>query len=200
LETLCDGGVNDIDRAWATMVTHGQGFSGIAKTVGNWSRAFVSSRGIAETAARWRSRLAMLDYWHKRLSRVQLDNLDALEVVRYWDSPDTVFYLDPPYVADTRVKGNQNIYAHEASNEHHRALVDILLSVKGQAMLSGYAHPIYAPLEQAGWQRVDIRTACSAVNRARGSKLRGDGALLRHVPRTETIWIRRHSLQLKLQL
>jgi DNA adenine methylase len=47
-------------------------------------------------------RLSMLDAWRWRLMTVQIDCRDALEVIRYWDSPDTLFYVDPPYVSETR--------------------------------------------------------------------------------------------------
>jgi len=189
-QALANESTEPVDRAWATFVQQNQGFGGIAKTEGNWSRAFVSNRGMAETTNKWRGRLAYLDAWHARLSRVQLDHRDALDVIRYWDSPDTVFYLDPPYIADTRAAGNLDVYAIEASDAHHQALVAILLGLRGQAALSGYDHPICEPLGAAGWQVHRMKTACFAASRARGSGLQGKGAALAKVPRTEVLWVK----------
>lgn len=180
-----------VDRAWAFFVRCNMGMSGIpAVTAGKWSRTFESSRGMAETASKWRSRVSLLRAWHDRLSRVQIDSRDALEVIRYWDTPDTVFYLDPPYVHSTRAKGNTAVYGSEQSDSHHAELVATLLAINGQAVLSGYDTPIYAPLTAAGWRRVDIETACFAAGRVRGSGLQGIGAVMEKAPRTEVLWVK----------
>lgn len=189
LEVRKDANASPIDRAWATFVAFNQGFGGNQNTIGNWGRVFISEGGMADTTNKWVMRLAMLDDWHKRLLAAQIDNQDALTVIQYWDSEDTVFYLDPPYVADSRVKGNTEVYDHECDDDHHRKLVEILLAIKGQALLSGYNHEIYRPLEDAGWIRHDFQTACYAASKGRGSKLRGKGSALKHAARTECCWV-----------
>jgi DNA adenine methylase len=188
LEILDDPTSSPLDRAWAFYVAYGQGFSGTADTEGNWSRVLTeSSSGMAKTADRWRKRLTQLPRFHDRLTRVQLDSVDALKCIRYWDSPTTLFYLDPHYVHETRA--SKDDYTHEMSNEQHTALVDTLFALQGKAVLSGYDHPIYQALDEAGWQRVEIQTAAHAAGRIRGSKLLGDGAALEHAQRTEVIWL-----------
>ncbi|MEN6520331.1 MAG: DNA adenine methylase [Armatimonadota bacterium] len=59
----------------------------------------------------------------------------------------TLFYLDPPYIPETRKSGK---YRHEMTAEDHQELVEILLSIQGKVVLSGYNHPIYKPLEDDG--------------------------------------------------
>lgn len=188
LNILADPEMKPVERAWAFFTAQNQGFGGKARSAGDWGRVFSARNriGMAETTHRWLKRLAHLPDWHQRLARVQIDNRCALEVIRYWDSPETSFYLDPPYVADTRTGCGG--YAHEADDAHHCALVDALLGIKGAAVLSAYAHPIYRPLKEAGWERTDIRTASHAAGRTRGSGLQGPGAALAKVPRIETIW------------
>lgn len=182
---------DEVSRAWAFFVAQNQGFGGKADTEGNWGRALNKvTRGMAETVANWRARLKCLTWWHDRLTRVQIDNRDALEAIRYWDTPETLFYLDPPYVLETRPGGE--IYRHEASMEHHEALVQTLLGINGQAVLSGYDHPVYRPLEEAGWLKVSRETASHLAGRIRGSKLQGKGAALQHVRRVECLWIKAH--------
>lgn len=185
-------GLSDVDRAWAFFVRQNQGFGGVARTDGGWGRVFVSRRGMAEATNGWRGRLALLAVWHERLSRVQIDSTDAMKCIRYWDSPETVFYLDPPYVHDTRAKGTRAIYKHEQDDTHHEQLVETLLGIQGQAVLSGYESSIYQPLVAAGWQVRTIETACHAAGRVRGSKLRGKGSAMQHVKRIEVLWIKRH--------
>lgn len=179
---------NPVMRAWAKFVAHNMAMSGInPKTAGNWSRSFVPSGGMAMATSMWNARLSLLDAWHSRLMRVQIDCRDAIEVIRYWDTEDAVFYIDPPYHPDTRK--DKKVYAAETDHNHHARLVEALLSLKGKAVLSGYAHPVYAPLEQAGWQRIDFTTACCAAARTHRSGLQGEGAALKKVPRIETVWV-----------
>jgi len=189
LNLLASGALSEEDLAWAFFTIQNQGFSGAAKSEGQWSRALISNRDMAGTTNRWRGRLKSLQIWHDRLTRVQIDCRDALEVICYWDSLQTVFYCDPPYVPHTRVKGSREMYAHEYSESDHQALMETLLNVKGQVYLSGYASPLHEPLERAGWVRVDCETGCHAAGRVRGSRLRGPGAALRHARRTECLWM-----------
>jgi len=180
----------EVDRAWAFFVAQNQGFSGEAKSEGQWSRVLQSkSRGIAENASRWRTRLKALAWWHNRLTRVQVDCVDGLKAIRYWDTPGTFFYVDPPYLLGTRRGANSHGYAHELSDDDHRRLVRTLLGVKGKVMLSGYPNEIYRELEEAGWVRYDKETAAHAAGRIRGSGLQGDGAAKAKVPRVESIWL-----------
>ena len=117
--------------------------------------------------------------------RVQIEHADFRNILDQYDSPDTFFYLDPPYVAETRKGGG---YAHELTGTDHAELVELLLGLKGKAMLSGYAHELYAPLEAVGWHRKDVPTLCSAAGRVRGSGLQGVGQVKEKQKRTETIW------------
>jgi hypothetical protein len=75
-------------------------------------------------------------------------------------------------------------------NEDHKDLVELLLSIKGSAMLSCYYHLIYEPLIKAGWQRKDFQVVCHCIAKSRNSGLQGEGALLEKQPRTETILIK----------
>lgn len=97
-----------------------------------------------------------------------------------------VHNCDPPYIPDTRRAGS---YGHDMSLEDHRDLVRLLLGLEGMAILSGYRHPVYAPLEEAGWERLDFPVACHAAGRTRASGLRGEGACLERQRRVESVWL-----------
>jgi DNA adenine methylase len=187
LEILKDESVTDpVQRAWAFFVAQNQSVSAAPRAIGNWSRTFVSAGGCADNTNKWLMRLSMLDEWHIRLLRAQIDNRDALEVIRYWDTPEAVFYVDPPYHHDTRK--NKNVYAVEQSHDHHAQLVETLLACKGAVVLSGYDHPVYAPLKEAGWTVTRYETACYAAGRIRSSGLHGVGAAIAKAPRVEVVW------------
>jgi len=177
-----------VERAWAFLVRQNMGLGGTARTSGNWGRVFISNQGCADTCNNWLMRLSMLDAWRWRLMTVQIDCRDALEVIRYWDSSDTLFYIDPPYVTETRKR--LNTYAHEMTDERHKELVGLLLGVKGKAVVSGYEHPLYSPFAQAGWKVHKFHTVCFAAGRVRGSGLQGNGNSLAKVPRTEVVWVK----------
>lgn len=185
INTLKNPEASPMERAWAFFVACNQGFSGLFKSQGCWGRAFTSKRGIAHTTNSWCMRLSMLDDWHKRILTVQIDNRNALDVIKYWDSEDTTFYLDPPYIVSTRKSGG---YQMEVDDHHHEELIQILLSLKGYAILSGYNHEIYQLLETNGWYKEEFKTSCYAAGNTRNSGLQGKGSNLQKVPRTEVIW------------
>ena len=145
---------DDLDRAWAVFVLHNQGFGGKPPPLipANWGRVFTSTRGMAQCNSAWIMRLSMLPDWHRRLLMVQIDCREALEVIRYWDRPDTLFYVDPPYILNTRRGGKA--YPHEMTDAQHRELVDLIQQVCGKVILSAYNHPIYDVLESAGWRKI----------------------------------------------
>lgn len=169
---LSPEGVDPVKRAWATYVIHNQGISGkLHESEGNWSRA----KGVQINVDRWIGKVAKLPRIHDRFSKVQVDSQDALTCITYWDSPGTTFYLDPPYVLDTR--SDREYYAFEQEDEHHDQLVEVILNVEGCVVLSGYDHPVYEPLVEAGWEVVKYdKTAVMAVSDGEKPK------------RTETVW------------
>ena len=111
---------------------------------------------------------------------------DFRKILEVYDSPDTFFFLDPPYHKDTRKDGR---YRHEMSRQDHRELVGRLLSIKGKAMLSGYKHPDYSPLEKNGWHRIDHVTTCMAVGKTRSNGLLGKGSVKKKHRRVESLWL-----------
>ena len=188
-------GISDIDRAWAFYVRQNQGFGGKADSDGNWGRVF-TGREMAENTSNWITRKALFDAWNARLMRVQIDHCDALKCIRYWDSADTVFYLDPPYLESTR-KGSGE-YKHEVTDQFHEELVDLLLNIQGNAILSGYDDGSYDRLTDAGWQKESFETTCSAAGRTRSSGLQVAGSVSEAQKRTEVLWIKGASRQKRI--
>ncbi len=93
-------------------------------------------RGMNEQASAWLRAVDGLPAVHARLRRVVILNLPAIDVIRGQDGPDTTFYLDPPYLPETR--SAPDVYACEMTEADHRQLLELLLSVKGKVLLSGY--------------------------------------------------------------
>ncbi len=87
---------------------------------------------------------------HKRLEGVIVENKSFEKIIKIYDSPETFFYLDPPYVMETRTGGK--MYDHEMTNEQHELLLDLLLNIKGKALLSGYDNQLYND-KLSGWNK-----------------------------------------------
>lgn len=173
-----------VENAVAFFVLARQNFGG--RFGDSWGMAVsTSSRGMAHMVSAWLSAIDLLPEVAERLLRVQIECLDWRRLLPIYDTADTFFYLDPPYLPSTRKFGQ---YTHELSESDHEDLVDALLDLKGKALLSGYANPLYAKLEAAGWHRRDFATSCRAIGRTRASGIRGPGSATAKAPRTETVW------------
>ena len=91
---------------------------------------------MAGAVSRWPGAIEDLPDIALRLLRVQIENRPAIEVIRLYDSPETLFYCDPPYIHETR--GDNNAYSYEMSDEEHCELALVLNSVQGLVAISGY--------------------------------------------------------------
>lgn len=174
----------DEERAWAWFVVARMSFGGIFGK--SWGFSVKPARGVAEPVSQWLGAVEALPEVAERFRRVIVENRDFRELIPLYDGPDVLWYMDPPYVPEARRAGS---YAHEMSLEDHRDLVRLLLGLEGMAILSGYRHPVYAPLEEAGWARLDFPAACHAAGRTRASGLRGEGACLGRQRRVESVWL-----------
>ena len=176
----------EVRRAWRWWVVARMSFSGCFG--GSFSTSITtSSRGIASTCSKMLRTLEYLPQMVDRLQRTQIENTDALKVLERYCTPQSLCYLDPPYVMSTRESWT---YDKEMTSAEHRRLVKALLSeLPGRFLLSGYRHPIYVPLEDSGWKRIDFKTACHAAGNTRDTGIQGKGSALRHAPRIESVWL-----------
>ena len=104
-----------------------------------------------------RERAYCVSYWNRlpkdlleaaeRLKNVQIENQNALDLIRKFNFDNVLIYADPPYLMETR-SGKQ--YRHEMSDQDHVALLDALKQHKGMVILSGYPSELYRR-ELAGW-------------------------------------------------
>jgi len=143
------------------MVRQRQSFAGKG---GEWSFSVEKSQsGVASAVRRWRAGIERLPAVHERLKGVQIEHDDWWRVMRRYDGPETLHFLDPPYLPSLRVEGG---YRHELSESDHRELVARLLAVRGMVVLSAYSHETtHKPLERAGWKRVDYDVVAQSSDR-----------------------------------
>lgn len=109
-----------------------------------------------------------------RFKGVLIENRPAIDVIRQHDGPETLHFVDPPYVHSTRTRVGSGGYRHEMTDADHLALIDTLLAVKGYVVLSGYASDLYES-KLSGWVKC---FTLSRISAGRGS-----------VNRTEVAWL-----------
>lgn len=179
VDVLSSDDTDPLRRAVAFFVGMNQGFGGTYPTIGRWAKSKGQrlSGGMGNNTAQWWRKVSFIGDWHERLARVQIENRDALDVIRDYDSPTTTFYLDPPYVEGERV-ASLNAYRHEVGDGHHEKMVDLILAVEGNVVLSGYDSPLYAPLGDAGWTVVERTVHARGAGNVGGKK------------RSEWLWVK----------
>lgn len=81
---------------------------------------------------------------HARLKRVYIENQDFEALVRAWDHPGALFYLDPPYTTD--LKPGARKYAESFGLADHERLAALLREIEGMFMLSYNDSPLVRDL------------------------------------------------------
>ena len=163
----------DVEHAWNWAVCAMQCFGGgIASGKPGWGIEL--SNPAFRTSYSFRYKTDQLDSLHGRLQFVQMENKPALTLLSEADRPEALYYLDPPYADDTCTSD----YAHKVDYD---ALIQTCLNLRGMCLLSGYAHPCYDPLLDAGWTVDTIETHMSVTKPADTDGVRE--------PRTESLYI-----------
>lgn len=144
--------------------------SGIAK--GNSDSAFSNSTGWRHskehnTARTYQSACEVIPAFAKRMRNVMIDNRDFRELVRVYDSPTTLFYVDPPYI------GREKYYAltpEDRANSHklHTDLADLMNSIEGKALISYYDDPLLDEL-YPDWHKENFSAVRQVVNGSNNS-------------------------------
>ncbi|MGC9219524.1 MAG: DNA adenine methylase [Athalassotoga sp.] len=154
---IYDEEIDDVEKARRFFVSNALNPLLFTCSIGNKTE-------LGSTAVTFRNKIEMLDAVRERLKYVTIENKDFRFILKTYDRPETFFYLDPPYVINTRLSKGK-MYKHEMTEFDHGELVDILLSIKGKVLLSGYDNEIYSRLEENGWH-----TRTFTVNNVIGNK------------------------------
>jgi DNA adenine methylase len=67
-----------------------------------------------------------------RLKKLTVENLNAIDVIKKYDSATTFFYVDPPYYE------KEHYYTQAFGKHEHKLLADCLNNIQGQFALSYY--------------------------------------------------------------
>lgn len=110
-------GFTDIQRA-------AQYFTLIKESYGSDARSYGCSKRNITSAVEYLSKV------QKRLQNTVIENKDFESLIKTYDRPAALFYLDPPY------HGTEKYYTNVFSEEDHRRLNSSLKHIKGRFILS----------------------------------------------------------------
>lgn len=134
-----DPNLTNLERARRFYIRARQVRTGLAQTasIGRWANCKNTSRsGMSGVVSRWLGGVEQLDFIAERLLRVQIENRPAIDIIKLYDSKETLFYCDPPYIHETR--GDKKAYGFEMTDFDHKELAKTLNSIEGLAAISNY--------------------------------------------------------------
>jgi DNA adenine methylase len=171
---------DQIENARRLIIRAFMGFGADANNKENGKTGFRanSNRSGTTPAHDWASYPKQIEYFCERLQGVVIENRYALEVMDQHDLEETLHFLDPPYVHETRSKNH--LYRHEMNDADHLKLIDQIKSLKGMVVLCGYENDLY---EKLNWKTVK-------------RKAFADGAR----ERTEVMWLNDRAIIAQSQL
>lgn len=165
-----------LERARRLIIRAQMGFGSAGATKGTTGFRIDTKREYETAQHVWAQYPSSLAALGARMTGVMIENRPAIEVITAHDTRHTLFYVDPPYMHETRCRvsiGNRG-YRHEMTNDGHVELLQALCSIDGMVILSGYPNDLYES-RLPGWKRYQKRARISG---GRGTQLR-----------TECIWI-----------
>ena len=149
-----------VEIARRLLVRSCQGFGGNGAHKRTSFRA-CSTRDYSIPSHDWSGMPAVISQVVDRLKGVIIECRPALKVMAQNDGPETLHFVDPPYLAETRGPGGD--YAHELSDEDHDELLAFLKDLKGKVVLCGYPSEKYDTVLE-GWRRVTKTAWADGVN------------------------------------
>jgi DNA adenine methylase len=169
-----------VERARRTVIRAQMGFGSAGATKGQTGFRIDTKRAYGTAQHLWSEYPTSIVALGDRFRGVLIENRPAIEVIRAHDAPETLHFVDPPYLHSTRVlqgglkKGKGGYYRHEMTDQDHEALLSVLLGLDGMVVVSGYESNLYHD-HLSGW------TSHSTPARISG----GRGTVMRK----EVVWI-----------
>ena len=130
--------IEDARRFYVAACQSFAGKGGLSRTSGNWAMRNGKNPSIHEPQ-KYRNRIDLLNQITWRFRKVQIENRPALGLLKYFDSPETLFYLDPPYTNDTH---SGDVFKQFGDAEQLN-LLEAIKPLRGMVALSGYDNPLY---------------------------------------------------------
>jgi DNA adenine methylase len=132
-----------------------------------------------------RNNLELFQPIHHRFvqSGIQIENLDWKEMFKDYDSFETVWYLDPPYV-------DSNVYQHGMKKADHLLMCHKIFELEGFVALSGYENDIYDKFEWDDVYSWEVSNKVATAAFTERNHMEGRENTLDRGSRKEFLWIK----------
>jgi DNA adenine methylase len=114
------------------------------------------------------NKIAWFHYFHERLKNAFIECDDGIKVIRRFDTPDTFFFVDPPYLPDVVV--TPEMYVSTMTEAEHRLLLETLCQVQGKVMITHPRCPLYDEYLK-GWEVREVSYQCPSRSSLKGKLL-----------------------------
>ncbi len=141
-----------IEQARRTIVRYHQSYGTSNSSRNRWRN--VQTYGGSRCATMWNYLPQSIMECVERLKEAQIENIDAVELIRRYNDKDTLIYCDPPYLKGLRKK---SIYACEMSDEKHVELLKAVKASRSKIIISGYDSKLYNS-ELEDWSTDTVQT------------------------------------------
>ena len=142
-----------VKRAWAVWMLANGSYGCMLNGGFGYDRTGGTSKKLANKRADFKVDYAI------RLQQVQIECCDALRIIQSRDTPDTFFYLDPPYVGSDQ--GHYDGYTQMDFD----ALLGLLEAIQGRFLLSSFRNANLTKFtRRKGWHTVEIRLSSSMTH------------------------------------
>lgn len=145
---------NDIDKARKFLVRSNMARGATQSYKPGWRNA-----GLKESLTK-KSRVTR--EWNKipksileaseKLKNAEIENVDAAKLIKKYNHEDCLFYIDPPYLLNTR---GGKYYKQELTEIEHIKLLQVLQDHKAKIILSGYDSQLYNEYLK-DWRRISF--------------------------------------------
>lgn len=164
-----------IEQARRTVVRFHQSYATCNHSLKSWRN--VQKHSGPRCTDIWQKLPAVVLSLCGRLKNAQIENIDAIELIRRYSDTESLLYLDPPYPLDLREK---NMYKHEMKNAQHEELLRAVMKSKSKIILSSYDNDLYNNALK-GWYTAEKRTT------AQGGAIRTEKLYMNFQPPLLTI-------------
>lgn len=187
-----------IERARRIAIRAQMGFGSAGASKGITGFRIDTRRAYGTAQQSWSEYPAAIATAGKRLQGILIENRPAIEVMLQHDGPDTLHFVDPPYLHATRVLSGSKAgyYRHEMTDAQHAELLDAVLGLQGMVVISGYPSRMYDDA-LSSWQvhrtsaRISarggtgLRVECAWINRACAEALNQRVGLFAQTPASD---------------
>lgn len=163
-----------IERARRLAIRAQMGFGSAGASKGSTGFRIDTKRQYGTAQDAWVCYPAAIAAAGARLGGVLIENRPAVNVMLAHDAPNTLHFVDPPYMHSTRHIRNKGGYRHEMTDGDHEDMIGALRNLRGMVILSGYESDLY---------RDALRDWSHTTHVARISSGRGGAT------RTEVLWL-----------